>query len=308
MSKPTLTHDEFIARQAVFLHRQGLDANAVDTQIAAAFGSHQLAQSRARLAPASGGFRAKLADALKDLAIPPEALDLRGLALEQSVAESYLGLWRGMTGFATYTLGVAAIATLAFTILQLFVVPQLMAVSSSGGTSRFAHLVFEAGLGGALLAVLWILAIWTLLSIALARRAILLRDWPAFTLRFNLLRSAVLRHRVLLGAWTTSLLIDHGLAPAAALERSAAAINNWCASSDPSADAEDATRLAAAAKLGTLAQELEHRIAGELADAPLALAAFRERLALYTGIVSAILIVPLLIAMYLLIFMTATVV
>jgi hypothetical protein len=156
--------------------------------------------------------------------------------------------------------------------------------------------------------VLWILAGWALLSIALARRAILLRDWPAFTLRLNLLRSAVLRHRVLLGAWTTSLLIDHGLASGDALERSAAVINAWCAAGDSSADAEDAKRLAIAAELGTLPQELEHRIAGELVDAPLALAAFRERLALYTGIVSALLIVPLLIAMYLLIFQTAAVV
>ena len=60
-----------------------------------------------------------------------------------------------------------------------------------------------------------------------------------------------------------------------------------------------------AATAGTLRDELQHRVANELTDAPLELAARRERLTLYAGIGTALLVVPLLVAMYLMFFRIA---
>lgn len=300
---------EFLARQAVFLQRQGLDAANVESKIAAAVEPQRAAALRARLAPRAGGFRASLARSLEDLDLPADELTLRGLAIEQAVAEAYVGLWRGMNGFAIYTLGIAAVATIAFLIMMIFVVPQFVALMSpGGGIPPLSHLVFESGLGAILLAVLWLLAAWSLLSTVTARRAILLRGWPRIAPQLNLLASALLRHRVLLHAWTATTLIAHGLTPDQALERARAAVASWCGNRAGSVDGEDDARLATAGSLGTLRQELEHRVANELVDAPLALAARRERLALYAGLVSALLIVPLLVAMYLMLFKSAAMV
>jgi type II secretory pathway component PulF len=210
-----------------------------------------------------------------------------------------------MTGFMLYTLGIAAIATVAFQVMLMFVVPQFVAMAApAGGIPRFSHLVFEAGAGTALLALLWALSGWTLWSLHAARRAILLRAWPTWSLRFNLLRGAILRHRVLLQAWTASALIDERIDVDAALRHAQAILVAWCGRSAPASGTDDAA-LAAAARLGTLREELEHRIAAELVDAPLALAARRERQSLLAGLVSAVVVVPLLVAMYLMLFNTA---
>jgi amino acid transporter len=300
---------EFLARQAVFLQRQGVDAGSVESRIAASVEPRRAAELRARLAPRAGGFRASLARSLEDLNLPADELTLRGLALEQSVAEAYLGLWRGMTGFAIYTLGIAAVATIALLVMTIFVVPQFVAMMSpGGGIPRMSHLVFESGLGAILLALLWLLAAWSLLSTATARRAILLRGWSRIAPQFNLLESALLRHRTLLHAWTSVTLIENGLAPDQALVRARAAVASWCGKRAGSAEAEDDARLATAASLGTLQQELEYRVANELVDAPLALAARRERLALYAGLVSAFVVVQLLLAMYVILFKSAAMV
>jgi hypothetical protein len=299
----------FLARQAVFLQREGLDVDAIEARLAAAGGAPELAPLRARLAPAPGSYRAALAQSVSDLALPRDDLTLRGLAFEQSIEAAYLGLWRGMTGFAIYTLGIAAIATIAFQIMLIFVVPQFTALMApSGGIPPFSHLVFDLGLGAALLALLWLLAAWSLISTVTARRAILLRGWPVFWRRINLLGSAIRRHRHLLHAWTAATLLELGLAPDAALSRARAAVSAWCGASGGIEERDDDARLALAQQLGTLARELEHRVATELVDAPLAMAARRERLALYAGLVSALLIVPLLIAMYLVLFKSAAMV
>ncbi|HVF35876.1 MAG TPA: hypothetical protein VND91_11190, partial [Candidatus Saccharimonadia bacterium] len=222
-----------------------------------------------------------------------------------AIESAYVGLWRGMLGFGHYALGLAAIATLAYQILVIFVVPQFAQILGEG-IPRFSHLVFQAGLGAALLAALWLFVAWIFLSVLTARRAILLRAWPVLFSRIGLLRGAVTRHRALLHAWTAGALLDAGVAPAAALDGARDTVADWTRIDGTRLDAEsDRALLDGAASVGTLRDELQHRLASELADAPLALAARRERLALYAGIFTALLVVPLLVAMYLMFFRIA---
>ena len=303
--KVDLAREEFVARQAAFLHRGGADAATTRTRIEQAFGARDAAALSNTLDGGASSYRRALARLGPALGIDADDLGFRALALEQALAGAYLGLWRGMLGFGHYVLGLAAIATLAFTVLMIFVVPQFTSILGPN-VPKLSKLVFEAGLGSVLIAVLWLFALWIFASVWTARRAILLRGWPALFARIGLLCGAVLRHRVLLHAWTAAALLDAGVAAAAALNAARDTVAEWTRFDRARLDAGiDRALLDGAATVGTLRDELEHRIAAELADAPLALAARRERLTLYAGAGTALLVVPLLVAMYLMFFRIA---
>ena len=299
------SRNAFIARQAAFLQQRGADADTARAKLGAAFGTNDVAALSGQLGGGVGSFRSAFVRIGRALGVAPDELGLRALALEQAVAGAYVGLWRGMLGFGHYALGLAAIATLAFQVLVIFVVPQFVQVLGTG-IHPFSHLVFQAGLGTALLFLLWLFVAWVFFSVFTARRAILLRSWPTLFVRIGLLRGAVVRHRVLLHAWSAGALLDSGVAPGAALDGARDAVADWTRIDGERLDAESGRELLdGAAAAGTLRDELQHRVANELADAPLALAARRERLTLYAGIGTALLVVPLLVAMYLMFFRIA---
>lgn len=296
----------FLARQAVFLQRQGLDAAGVEAKLAGAIAPERADGLRASLAPRAGSFRAALARTLADLDLGADELNLRGLAFEQAVREAYAGLWRSLNAFALYALGLAALATLIYAILTIFVVPSFLSLlAPGGGIPPLSRLVFESGLGALLLGLLWLFAGWTLLGNITARRAILLRAWSPLMARLGLLHPVLRRHRVLLHAWTAATLLELGLDPEQALARARATVAGWCGAWGDATDGNDDERLATARSLGTLREELGHRVSSELVEAPLALAARREHLLLVGGLVSALVVVHFLVAMYSLLFKSA---
>lgn len=262
-------------------------------------GADGVAAVRRRVAAPPGSFRAELTARLDNAAVDADDLAWRGVAFELALGDAYSGIWRGLHGFAFYLFAVALVASLAFGIMLVFVVPVIS--DATGGVekmSEFSRLVFHGGVGAALVLLLWLLAAWAVASITMAQRAIKLRRWPARGLRYNLLRGPIERHRGLMAAWTTSTLIELGLAPTQAIERAAGVVRRWCGESTSATVTDDALRLDLAAQLGTLQQELEHRIATGLVDGPLELASLRERLALYASLTAAALVAPLLVAMY----------
>lgn len=303
--KIDLARAEFVARQAAFLHRGGAGAGAARASIEQAFGAGDASALSARLEGGASSFRRTLARHAPALGVDADDLGFRALALEHAVAGAYVGLWRGMLGFGVYVLGLAVIATLAFQVLVIFVVPQFTSLLGPS-VPRLSRLVFEAGVGAALLVALWLFSLWIFASVHSARRAILLRAWPVLFARIGLLRGAVRRHRVLLHAWSAGALIDAGAAPTAALDAARDSVAEWTRIDRARLDAAVGRPLLdGAAAIGTLRDELEHRVAVELVDAPLALAARRERLTLHAGIGTALLVVPLLVAMYLMFFRIA---
>lgn len=309
MNPRTVDHDAFVARSASWLKQSGQSTGAIEDTISRVVGADGLAALRQRVAAPPGSFRAELATRLDDAAVDADDLAWRGVAFELALGDAYSGIWRGLHGFAFYLFAVALVASLAFGIMLVYVVPVIS--EATGGVERmpaFSRLVFHGGLGAILVLLLWLIAGWAVASIATARRAIMLRRWPARGLRYNLLQGPIERHRGLLSAWTTRTLVELGVAPAQAMERAAGVVQRWCGASASATAADDALRLDLAARLGTLPQELEHRIAAGLVDGPLELASLRERLALYGSLTAAALVAPLLVAMYRMFFLAAAMV
>lgn len=299
MNPRTLDHDAFVARSASWLKQGGQSAAAIEETISRVVGPDGIAALRRRMAAPPGSFRAELTARPHDAMVDADDLAWRGVAFELAVTDAYSGIWRGLHGFAFYLFAVALVASLALGIMVVFVVPVIS--DATGGVERmseFSRLVFHGGVGAVLVLLLWLAAAWAVASITMAQGAIRLRRWPARGLRYNLLRGPVERHRGLMAAWTTRTLIELGLAPAQAIERAAEIVRRWCGESTSATVADDALRLDLAAKLGTLQQELEHRIATGLVDGPLELASLRERLALYASLTAAALVAPMLVAMY----------
>ncbi|HET7845648.1 MAG TPA: hypothetical protein VFL14_15945 [Xanthomonadales bacterium] len=302
MTTDVADREHFIARQAVFLQRRGADAEAVRARLAAVFASNDLAALDRLHQPSPGSFRAAFTRAAAGLDVAPGTLGAAGVAFEHAVADAYLGLWRALVGFAHYVLVLAIVTTLSFSVLTIFVVPSLTSILSTN-TPAFSRLVFETGLGTALQLVLWLLVLWIFLSVATARRAILMRAWPHLFSRIGLLRGTIARHRILLHAWAAGMLLGEGVDARVALDRARDALVAWTRGSAEAIDFAVARKLLDdSAALGTLGDELAHRVASELADAPLALAARRERLALWAAFATAALVAPILFAMYLMIF------
>lgn len=297
--------ERFVARQAVFLRQRGADADAVREQLSETFGAQELAALGTFLAVKPGSFRAEFERATVGLGISPDALNLLGLELEQTVGDAFLGMWRGMMGFASYALGLAGIATAVFIVLVIFVVPQFEAAFPVG-IPQFSRMVFELGFGTGLLVVQWLLVLWTFASVIAARRAILLRTWSASLAYLGLLSGVVARHRILLHAWSAGVLLRTGVDPSTALDRATDAVAQWTRVNRTQLDRSvDRSLLDASIGLGTLGDELQHRVETELTDAPLEMAAERERLALYAGIAAACLVIPMILALYLMVFKIA---
>lgn len=297
--------ERFVARQAVFLQKRGADAHTVHQLLSEAFGAQQVAALKAFVEARPGSFRASLGRATVGLGISPESLNLLGLELEQTVGDAYLGLWRGMMGFASYALGLASIATATFIVLVIFVVPQFE-TAFPVGVPQFSRMFFELGFGTVLLVVQWLLVFWTFASVMAARRAILLRAWSASLAYLGLLSGVVARHRILLHAWSAGVLLRAGVDPSTALDRATDAVAQWSRMDSAQLDRNvDRSLLDSAIGLGTLSEELQHRVESELVDAPLEMAAERERLALYAGIAAAFLVVPMILALYLMVFKIA---
>lgn len=309
MNPRTVDHDAFVARSAAWLKQSGQSPEAIEAEISRVVGADGVAALRQRVAVAPGSFRAELAALAGEAAVDANELAWRGVAFELALKDAYNGMWRGLHGFAFYLFAVALVASIAFGIMLVYVVPAIGAATGGVETMpAFSRLVFHGGLGVALVLLLWLIAGWAVASIAMARGAIMLRRWPARGLRYNLLRRPIELHRGLLSAWTTRTLVELGVAPAQAIERAAGVVHRWCGASTSATVADDALRLDLAAQLGTLPQELEHRIAAGLVDGPLALASLRERLALYSSLTAAALVAPLLVAMYRMFFLTAALV
>lgn len=307
MSPRILEHDEFVVRTASLLHAQGLDAAAIEQRLADTVGPVGIQALRSRLTPPSGTFRAALADELSGVTVPGPELALRALALEHGITDAYRGIWRSLHGYGIYLAGVAAVATTAFVIVHFFTLPSFETlVGDINDGSRVVDAFYRLRLGIVSVLLLWLFAGVTIASTMLTRRAILLRAWPRRLGRFLLLRESIDRHRRLLGAWTALTLVELGIPQGDALSRADAVVRRWCGTGGGAQVADEAERLAWAHALGTLREELRHRVAAELVDAPLALASQRERLALYGGLVAAALIVPMLVAMYRLIFLAVS--
>lgn len=297
--------ERFVARQAVFLRQRGAEADTVYERLGETFGAQEVTALRESLEARPGSFREALERATVGLGIPPEALSLPGLELEQAVGDAYLGLWRGMMGFASYALGLASVATAAFIVLVIFVVPQFE-TAFPVGVPQFSRMFFELGFGTVLLVVQWLLVLWTFASVIAARRAILLRAWSASLAYLGLLSGVVERHRILLHAWSAGVLLRAGVDPLTALDRATDAVAQWSRlDSAQLARSVDRSLLDSTIGLGTLSEELQYRVETELTDAPLEMAAERERLALYAGIAAAFLVVPMILALYLMVFKIA---
>jgi hypothetical protein len=308
MTSRTTEHDDFIGRTAAFLLRQGLDAAGVEARLSATLGSAAVEGFRQRIHPRPGSFRAAFAEEVADLALPPNDINLQGLALEQSLVDAFRGLWRSLASYGAYLVAVAAVATTAFVVLRYFAMPNFFsALGSANERLSFASLFFESGFGFVPVLLLWAFAGWVLVSTQVARRAILLRHWHPRAIAFCLLGEPIQRHRRLLTAWAALTLVELGVPHEQALPRATAAVRRWCGPAGGAVVGDDEQRFGWAASLGTLDEELRHQVRSELVDAPLALATRRERLALYGSLVAAALVGPLLIAMYTVIFSSASI-
>lgn len=301
---------EFLARQAVYLHRQGLDASTVEARLVTAFDARQVQGWRMALDPPLGSLREALSGLADRLGLPDDVLAMHAIDLEQLVRDCHAGIWRGLLGLAAYTGVLAVAATVMYAMLVHTVVPNLeLLVMDGHEPSTLATVVFRYGGGVVLLAGLWGVATWLTVGILAARRAVLLEAWSRYADRVGLLRSVLRRHRSFLRAWTSQMLIDEGIEPGRAIDEAVGLVARWSGDGGAIGKAEsgrDTKALATAAALGTLREELDHRITHHLADAPLAIAGLRDQLGLLVSVTAAALIVPMLVAMYALLFASAS--